>query len=261
MEAHWHRNQLHSALPPEPLVGISNVAENMRDVNVRLLPAGLGQLVSFGHSYLDVTTTIDEQVEEQMASGLRYFMQPQVLHTATGKFNHKWTEPIRQTLNGEKVRPHWAASFEDERALFVDPGTQATLGYIAHIGPDLLETVHETATSGLYSPEVIDDYVGHDYFKIDKSLTVAAQKIAPRLVNIENPKARALVVKAATSGIALGRKTTLKDYQRLIRAKSEDEKLSIIHDSERRTAKIGFLVLGTSYRIHRALGKERRLRG
>lgn len=258
MEEHEPTHLLRSTLPPEPLVGISIVAENMSDVRRHLRPAGFEQFESFGFSYHAVTTTIEDQVAAQRMFGMQYFKQPQVLDTAIGIFHHKWTAPFELKLADKPGRPHWNVLMEDERVLSVDRGTQAALGYIAHIGGDLASTVYETATSGRYNDKVMRDYVRHDYFKIDKSLALAAQKIAPKLIDIENPRARNAVVKLAMGGIVLGRKYALKDYRKLVRAGSEDERQTILENSEQRTARLGLFVLGSSYQIQNVLRKDQR---
>lgn len=250
MDVNETTDTFRSHLSPEPLVGISVVAQNMHALRSQYKNVHLEQFESFGFSYHAVTTTIEDQVNQQRMYGMRYFKQPQVLDTAIGIFHHKYTEPFRAQLEGDPIKPHWNVLMKHELAAQVDRGTQAALGYIAHIGADLAPTVYETAQSGRYDSDVMRDYVKHDYSKIDDSLGLAARKIAPKLIAIENPKVTDAIVKVAMSGIILGRKYARHDFRRLMRAKSQDEREFILHNAEQRTAKVGIFVLEKSHAIN-----------
>jgi hypothetical protein len=179
---------------------------------------------------------------------MTYFKQPQVLDVAIGKFHHKYTEPFRAHINGQEVRPHWNVLHNHELARTADKGVQAVLGYIAHIGGgDLALTVYETEQSGMFSSEVMRDYIKHDYDKIDDSLALTAKKLAPLLIETENPKTRDRLVQLAMGGIVLGRKWARRDYRRIAKAKSEDQREAIIRKAEQRTAAFATFVLEASH--------------
>lgn len=235
-------------LPEQPLVGITNVAQNMADLRRYYEKAGFERFTSFALSYHAVTTTIEDQVTAQKGLRMSYFKQPQVLDTAIGIFEHKYTEPFRLQLQGKPLPPHWNVPMNHELMIHADKGIQAVIGYICHIsGRDLAQTVYETEQTGLYDPAVIRDYVKYDYGKIDDSLALTARKLSPLLIENKNPKARDALVRLAMNGIVMGRRLARRDYRKLSKAKSEDERESILSSADQRAAKLAGFVLESSY--------------
>ena len=254
METNDHRQALIDILPAEPLYGVNVVAESMANVRRLLRPADLQHLEPFAFSYHAVTNTVDDQRIAQFAYGMPYFRQPQVLDTAIGIFSYHQTKQ----LSGDTIEQHWKPLMEDERTRFVDKGTQASLGYIAHIGGDLARTVYETSQSDKYDQDVIRDYVKHDYPKIDHLLGRTARKIAPELIQVGNKNVRSALVNIAMTGITLGRQQALRDYRNIVKAGSDDERQFIIERSHLRTAKLGERVLDLSYMINKQVRKDLR---
>lgn len=237
-----------ASLPEQPMVGISNVAQNMGELGKHYADAGYEHVIPFGFSYHSVTNTIHDQVTGQRALGMQYFKHPEVLEVAIGRFHQKFTDPLKQHIIGGEVKPHWNVLLNHELARGADRGVQAALGYIAHIGGgDLALTVYETEKSGQFSPQVMRDYVKHDYKKVDQSLAITANRLAPVLIEATDPQTRERMLRLAMGGIILGRKWARLDYHRLQRAKSEEKRQAIIHGAEQRTASFATFVLEASH--------------
>lgn len=248
MDVNKATEQLHSLIPDQPIYGVSNVASNMAERRLYYDKAGFEQFNSFALSYHYVTMTIEDKLDQHKIWGEGHFRQPQVLDTAIGIFDHKFATPIKRQLEGKPVPVHWNVPLNHELMFNADKGIQAVIGYICHItSRDLPETVYETEQSGLYDSEVMRDYVKYDYDKINESLARSAKKLAPQLIESQNPRTRDALVKLAMAGVVMGRKLAIHDYRRLARAKSIDHRESIMNTADHRAAKLATFILEKSY--------------
>lgn len=231
---------LRESLPKEPMWGVHNVVESMATVHRKLRAADLRHIEPFAMVYHGVTEDVQEDIETAAARPhLQGFKEIPVLHRATGHF---WYHGARQ-LDQSGPEKHWKPLIEDERARHVDVGTQLWLGMIAHIGGDLARTVHEAQAN--------ESYIRHDYPLINTLLEKRAHRVSEYFVPLGNPKLRRHVTDVAMVGIRTGRMHALRDYRKMQKAKSEDERMHIIERSHERTARIANFMLSTSYQLNR----------
>lgn len=239
MEVNQATLELRNSLPKEPVYGVDNVVRSMAEVRSKLHAADQRHYEPFALVYHHVTQEVQLGVMSGVISPeFSPFKEPPVLQRATGHF---WYHGARQ-LDTAGAEKHWQPLLEDERARHVDEGTQLWLGMIAHIGGDLARTVYEA--------EATPTYINHDYPLINRLLEKTAHRVSERFVPVENYKLRRHITNVAMSGIRLGRSYALHDYKKLMKAGTEDQRMSIIEDSHDRTAKLAKAFLSISYKLN-----------
>lgn len=236
MEANKGLEELRAVIPTGPIVGLENVNDSMADIRKYLPAADMMHVEPFAFVYHEVTRKVADKAYDP-----GYFDQPHVLPVATGSFHYLYA---KQLLDPQ---PHWQALISDERARHIDLVTQFGLGMTAHIGGDLHQTVDMLSRSPAFNNKEVASYKKRDYPKIHHILADTAEQVAPTLIQMENSKLQRYVVAAAMSGVKIGRSIAMHDANRLIKAKSIDEREAITERAIRRAARLTSNILGVSY--------------
>lgn len=235
----------------DPIVGVNEVTLGMMSHRNKLPEIGLTHQLPFAAVYLGVTQDVADTQHV-------LFRQPKMLDRATGIFYSHYSKQTVSYQQGNPVEPHWEPLYYDERVKHVDDGTLLSLGMIAHIGGDLARTVYEARTDDeRANNEYIDfDYNTVNYLLLRRAHVESNKFVLPRGPEAHNSflenRARKKITDIAVHQVVRGRDTALKDYYRLVKASSEDERQAIIEKSHQRIAKMAYKLLSLSYAAHTA---------